>query len=271
MFMKYVAYKTWKGCLMNNNIENFYSDAWRYDLVEGAYATGDFLLFYRRQVSRYGDPVLELACGTGRLTIPLAEDGVDITGLDLYEEMLDLAKKKASDRGVTIPLIQGDMRRFDLGKKFKFIFIPAQSLSHLHTQKEVEDCLSCIRRHLTEDGRLLIELFNPSLSLLSRSSDEPYPLGDGPFELPDGTGRVFISCRAHYDSATQVNAIEFIYHHEKNDEEKILSFEMRQFYPQEIDALLSYNGFEIKQKYGDYHENNFSSISSKQLIICSTR
>jgi len=254
---------------MNEKTTDFYSDAWRYDIVEGAYAAGEFLDFYRRQITRYGEPVLELACGTGRLTIPLADDGVDITGLDLYEEMLDHARKKASDRGVRIPLIQGDMRRFDLGKKFRFVFIPAQSLSHLHTQKEVEDCLSCVRGHLTEGGKLLIELFNPSLRLLSRNSDEPFPLGDGPFELPDGTGRVFISCRVHYDSATQVNAIEFIYRHEKNDEEKILSFEMRQFYPQEIDALLSYNGFEIVHKYGDYHENTFSSKSSKQLIICS--
>ena len=256
---------------MNNKPASFYSDAWRYDIVEGAYAAGEFLDFYRRQIKRHGEPVLELACGTGRLTIPLAEDAVDITGLDLFEEMLDLAKKKASDRGVKIPLIQGDMRRFDLGKKFSFIFIPAQSLSHLHTRNEVEDCLSCVRGHLTKGGRLLIELFNPSLSLLSRNSDEPYTLGDRPFELPDGTDRVFISCRAHYDSATQVNAIEFIYRHEKNDEVRTLSFEMRQFYPQEIDALLSYNGFEIEQKYGDYHENNFSSKSSKQLIVCSVR
>jgi len=256
---------------MNNKIENFYSDALRYDIVEGTYAAGEFLDFYRRQVIHHGEPVLELACGTGRLTIPLAEDGTDITGLDLNEEMLILARKKASDRGVKIPLVQGDMRKFDLGQKFKFIFIPAQSLSHLHTRKDIEDCLSCVRGHLTEGGRLLIELFNPSLSLLSRNSDEPYPLGEGSFELPDGTGRVYISCRAHYDSATQVNAIEFIYRREESKKEKILSFEMRQFYPQEIDALLAYNGFEVEQKYGDYHENTFSSKSPKQLIVCSIK
>jgi len=253
---------------MNKKPTDFYSDAWRYDIVEGAYAAGEFLDFYKRQITRYGEPVLELACGTGRLTIPLAEDGVHITGLDLSKEMLDLAKKKASDRGVKIPLIQGDMREFDLGRKFRFIFIPAQSLSHLHTREEVEDCLSCVQRHLTGDGRLLIELFNPSLSLLSRNSDDPYSLGDGPFELPDGRGRISISCRAHYDPATQVNAIEFIYHHEESGEEPILAFEMRQFYPQEIDTLLACNGFEIEHKYGDYLESNFSGKSPKQLIIC---
>jgi ubiquinone/menaquinone biosynthesis C-methylase UbiE len=79
---------------MNNNIANFYSDAWRYDLVDGAYASGDILDFHCRQISRYGEPVLELACATGRVTIPPTEDGMDITGLDPYKEMLDRAKKK---------------------------------------------------------------------------------------------------------------------------------------------------------------------------------
>jgi SAM-dependent methyltransferase len=256
---------------MNSNPVNFYTDAWRYDLVEGAYATGNFLDFYRRQISRYGEPVLELACGSGRLTIPLAEDGIDITGLDISKEMLALAKRKASERGIDIPFIRGDIRKFGLRKRFKFIFIPAQSLSHLHEQEEMEDCFSCVQRHLTKDGRFLIELFNPSLSLLSRNPDEAYPIGSGPFELPGGTGKVFVSCRARYDSAAQVNAIQFIYRHEPGGEEKVLSFAMRQFYPQEIDSLLSYNGFLIEYKYGDYHENQFSNGANKQLIVCKAK
>ena len=255
---------------MNNLSADFYSDAWRYDVVEGAYATGAFLDFYRMQISRYGEPVLEIACGTGRLTIPLAEGGADIIGVDLSEDMLILARRKAAERGVEIPLTRGDMRNFDLGRKFKFIFIfiPAQSLTHLHTQREVEDCFARVRQHLGDNGRLLVELFNPSLSLLARNSDEAYPLGDGVFTTPDGKGKVFISCRSRYDSATQVNAIQFIYRDEASAEEKILSFEMRQFYPQEIDMLLSYNGFSIEHKYGGYDESPFSNSSAKQLIVC---
>ncbi len=65
----------------------------------GAYASGEPLDFYRRQVSRYGEPVLELACGSGRLTIPLANEGVNITGMDISEDMLNLATLKASESG----------------------------------------------------------------------------------------------------------------------------------------------------------------------------
>ena len=127
------------------------------------------LNFYRNQVSRYGEPVLELASGSGRFTIPLAKGGVNITGMDISEEMLQLAKSKAFKEGVNIRVIQDDMRRFDLGEKFKFIFIPAQSLSHLHTREDIEDCFSCVRQHLADEGRFLIEVFNSSVSMLARN------------------------------------------------------------------------------------------------------
>jgi 2-polyprenyl-3-methyl-5-hydroxy-6-metoxy-1,4-benzoquinol methylase len=174
---------------MNDDYVNFYSDAQRYDLVMGAYASGDVLDFYRQQVAHYGEPVLELACGSGRLTIPLAREGVKITGMDLSAEMLHLAKVKASQSGVSIRFMQGDMRSFDLGEKFKFIFIPAQSLSHLHPRPEIEDCFSCVRRHLAEEGRLLIELFNSSVSLLARETGRRYPVDQ--YEDPK-TARKFL-------------------------------------------------------------------------------
>jgi len=162
---------------MNDDYVNFYSDAQRYDLIMGAYASGDQLNFYRRQVARYGEPVLELACGSGRFTLPLAREGINITGVDISEDMLDLAKLKASKDEVHIRFLQGDMRSFDLGEKFKFIFIPAQSLSHLHTREEVENCFSCVRRHLADEGRLLIELFNSSVKMLARESGRRYTVG----------------------------------------------------------------------------------------------
>src|SRR5215210_9410546 len=97
--------------------------------------------------------------------------------MDISEEMLDLAKVKASKDEVNIRFLRGDMRDFDLGEKFKFIIIPAQSLSHLHTRVEIEDCFSCVRRHLAEEGRFLIELFNSSVKMLARESGRRYPIG----------------------------------------------------------------------------------------------
>jgi ubiquinone/menaquinone biosynthesis C-methylase UbiE len=148
---------------MNDEYPSLYSDPQRYDLVEGAYATGNFLNFYRRQIARYGEPVLELACGSGRLTIPLAEAGIQITGLDSSEAMLNLATVKAAERGVRLSVVRGDVQNFHLGQAFKFIFFPAQSLSHLHTREDLEACFSCVRRHLADEGRFLVELFNETV------------------------------------------------------------------------------------------------------------
>jgi len=251
---------------MNDDYVSFYSDAQRYDLVMGAYASGDVLNFYRQQVARYGEPVLELACGSGRLTIPLANEGVNITGIDISEQMLNLAKLKASKSGVSIRFIQGDIRSFDLGEKFKFIFIPAQSLSHLHTRAEIEDCFSCVVRHLAVEGRLLIELFNSSVRLLARETDRRYTVDQ--YEDPKGGLQVFVTEQVRYDAASQINYIQWFFRDERSNEETVLSFEMRQFFPQEIDALLWYNGFLIEHKYGTYDEGEFSSDAPKQLIIC---
>ena len=249
-----------------NDYESFYSDARRYDLIMGAYASGEGFSFYRQQVARYGESVLELACGSGRLTIPLAREGINITGMDISVEMLQLAKVKASQSGASLRLIQGDMRRFDLGEKFKFIFIPAQSLSHLHTRPEIEDCFSCVRRHLAEEGRFLIELFNSSVRLLARETDRRHTMDQ--YRDPKSGTQVFVTAEVRYDSASQVNHIRWFFREEGSNEETALSFEMRQFFPQEIDALLWYNGFLIEHKYGSYEEGEFSSESPKQLLVC---
>jgi SAM-dependent methyltransferase len=253
---------------MNDDI-SFYSDAQRYDLVMGAYASGDLLDFYRRQIARYGEPVLELACGSGRLTIPLANAGANITGMDISEDMLNLAKLKASERGVSIRFIEGDMRSFDLGEKFKFIFIPAQSLSHLHTREEIEDCFACVRRHLADEGRFLMELFNSSVRLLAREPDRRYPVGE--YADPKGGAPVFVTAEVNYEAASQVNHIRWFFQDAGSHEETVLSFEMRQFFPQEINSLLWYNDFLIEHKYGNYEEAEFSGDAPKQLILCRPR
>jgi ubiquinone/menaquinone biosynthesis C-methylase UbiE len=251
---------------MNDDSINLYSDAQRYDLVMGAYARGDQLNFYRQQVARYGEPVLELACGSGRFTLPLANEGINITGMDISEEMLNMAKFKASNSGVSIRFLQGDMRNFNLGEKFNLIFISAQSLSHLHMREEIENCFSCVRRHVAEKGRFLIEIFNSSVKMLARETGRRYAVGQ--YEDPTAGSQVFVTEEVSYDSASQVNYIQWYFRNEGSNDEVMLSFEMRQFFPEEIDALLWYNGFLIEHKYGSYNEDEFSSDAGKQLIVC---
>ena len=239
---------------------NYYQDPHRYDLFEGDIATGDFLDFYVGQIERCGEPVLELACGSGRLTIPLTEKGFRIKGLDISDEMMNLAKEKAARRNIALDLMKGDMTDFDLGEKFKLIFIPAQSLTHLYTLEEIEKCFACVRKHLTDDGRFLIELFNPSLEILLQTTDRYFTKG--------GAESIAVDSNSFYDTAAQIKHIELIFRGKTGESDAILTFKMRQFFPQEIDALLKYNGFRIERKFGSHREEIFDFDSPKQLIIC---
>lgn len=245
---------------------SLYSDGERYDLVMGAYASSPALDFYQRQIACYREPVLELACGSGRLTIPLAESAIDIEGLDLSNEMLALAEKQALQRGIYLELTQGDIRNFALGKRYNLIFIAANSFQHLYTRQDVEACLRCVKNHLTSAGRLLIEIFNPSLELLARDAAQEYLLGE--YNHPKDNSKITVMTKVDYDAATQINHIVWRYLHQSMDEVTTLSLDMRQFFPQEIDALLEYNGFSIEKKYGDYDDSLFTRRSPKQFIVC---
>jgi cyclopropane fatty-acyl-phospholipid synthase-like methyltransferase len=214
---------------MTDGYPSLYADPRRYDLVHGRYATGAGLDFYRRQIARYGEPVLELACGSGRLMIPLAAAGVQITGLDLSEAMLSLAVMRAAERGVDIPIVRGDMRSFQLGTAFQCILIAAQSLTHLQGREELEACFSCVRRHLADEGRVVIALFHPSVQRLARDANRRY--GIGAYDDPQGgTGQVMVTEQITYDAATQLSHIRWSFHRAGEGKETVLAFAMRQFF-----------------------------------------
>lgn len=222
--------------------------------------------FYINQVKKYGEPVLELACGTGRITIPLAEQGVQIAGLDISDSMLAQAKKKATGKGLNIEWIKADCRDFTLNQKFNLIFIPLNSIALLHDPKSIESCFSCVKRHLTDQGRFIIDIFNPRIDILIRDPSKRYPVTEYPD--PDGRGKVVITVNNVYDKDTQINRIKWYYRIGDRTEETIEELNMRIYFPQELDLLLHYNGFAIEAKYGNYNEAPFDSSSPKQLVVC---
>jgi SAM-dependent methyltransferase len=247
--------------------QQLYDDGRHYDLQNSGFV--EDIPFYLRQVKKYGEPVLELACGTGRITIPMAEQRIRITGLDISEPMLSQARKKAAMKGVDVEWVQADCREFKLGKKFRLIFFPFNSITHLHDLESIEACFSCVRRHLARDGRFIIDVFVPSMGILMRDPLKRYPVAEYPD--PDGNGTVTITESNVYDSAAQINRIKWYYRIGVGGREFVKENNMRMFYPQELDALLKYNGFVIEARFDSYGETPFTSESGKQLVICYRR
>ena len=143
--------------LEHTNLDD-YDDPAIYDLENKNFEPdGPFYLSMAQQVN---GSVLELGCGTGRVTIPLARNGIDITGLDIVRGMLARAKANAGE--LPIRWIEADVREFHLGKRFDLICTTGSVFQHLLERKEQEMMLACVQEHLSPDGIFVVDALFPS-------------------------------------------------------------------------------------------------------------
>lgn len=129
------------------------------------------IAFYKNLGKQLKGPILELCCGTGRITLELAKEGLDITGLDFTESMLEGAKEKFKKNNLPHKLHFGDMRNFSFQKIFNLIFIPFNSILNTYEIDDIESILKCIKKHLRPNGTFAFDIFNPNLNLLVRDEN----------------------------------------------------------------------------------------------------
>ncbi len=250
--------------MKKNNEEYYYINGKHYDNMIKSRNAYESIPFYVKQVKKYGGPILELACGTGRITIPIAKKGISIVGLDFSVKMLEQAKRNSIGNNVEIEWIEADMTNYSLSRKFSVILMPAAAMNWVLENKDIEKCLTCIKDHLNQDGIFIFNVFNPNLDILKRDPSKKYDISKYP--NPDGKGIVVVTESNYYDKATQINHITSYYN--INSKEIIKKLKLRMFFPQELDALLNYNGFKIDHKYGSFVEEPFNSDSNWQIVIC---
>jgi SAM-dependent methyltransferase len=244
-----------------------------YDYVV-PYATRGDVEFYVDEALAANGPVLELGCGTGRVLIPIARAGVTIHGLDGSPKMLArcMEKLEAAPANVRsrVALHQGDMRSFKLQKQFSLITIPFRPFQHLLTVADQLDCLRCIHSHLIDDGRLILDLFNPSLDMLVNRPLGVEMIEGPPFDMPDGR-RVTRSFKvSNPDRFEQVNDIELIYdvtHVDGRTERQVHAFRMRYLFRFEAEHLLARAGFAVEQLYAGYDRSAYGSTYPGELIF----
>ncbi|MFP4186410.1 MAG: class I SAM-dependent methyltransferase [Candidatus Natronoplasma sp.] len=220
--------------------------------------------FYKKQVKKYGDPVLELGCGTGRITIPIGKEGYDIIGLDLSKKLLERAKEKAEEDDLAPKFIQDDMRDFSLEKTFNLIFIPFNSIHHILTLDEMEKVLNNVKKHLKPGGRFVLEFFNPDLDILNRDPKEEHEVIK--YQDPDGKDEIKVTECTDYESAKQLMHLTWYYDIEGKTKER--EWTVRVWFPKEAETILKYNHFEIEYKYGDFDGSRFTNNSAQQILIC---
>lgn len=224
------------------------------------------LPFYKKWLPKSKDAkILELCCGTGRLTLPIAKDGYNICGVDYTSSMLEQAKAKAFQAGLEIRFIQADIRTLNLQERFDLIFIPFNSIHHLYKNEDLFKTLERVKSHLKEGGLFLLDCFNPNIQYIVEGQKEQKVIAE--YVTKDGR-KVLIKQTMHYENATQVNRIEW--HYFINGKfHSIQNIDMRLFFPQELDSYLQRAGFNVIHKLGDFEEKVFNDNSEKQIYVLS--
>jgi len=199
--------------------------------------------------------VLEYGVGNGRVAMPIARHGVKITGIDHSKTMLgDFRQRLSEEPSVVqkrVTLKQGDMRTARVAKKFSLITCPFNAVLHLYTRPDAEKFLARVREHLKPGGRFVVDMSIPSLDDLTRDPKKAYTAPK--FKHPSA-GVVRYTEHFDYDAIRQVLFVSMEFHPvNKKMPEFSTPLAHRQFYPQEWEALLHYNGFEVDKLEGDFH------------------
>ncbi len=224
---------------------------------------------------RAGDrPILELACGTGRIIEPVARLGIRITGLDVSGAMLHVARAKVAraDLSDRVDLVEGDMRAFSLGREFGFAFIALNSLMHLETRADQRRAFGSVHRHLAPGGRFVVDVFNPDDGL-------PDPATEGHLRLhclkrrPDGSQLLHFQSMA-VDRGAQVVSVTNYYDDTAPDgtvRRHMAPFRLRYVTVGELELMLDREGYMVEDLYGSYDLEPFQDGSPRVIAVARKR
>jgi SAM-dependent methyltransferase len=229
--------------------------------------------FFKDCALESGGPVLELGCGTGRVLIPTARAGVNITGLDLSAEMLALCRvkleKEPEDVRARTTIVQADMSNFTLRQRFSLVTITFGPFNNLLTVRDQLNCLACIRRHLKTGGRLVFDVFLAKPEELAIQKETAVVSGRPPFLMPDGRS-VAWSLYQSVDYQQQLVHEKLIYdivYPDGRKERLVYPETIRFFFRFEVEHLLARAGFEVEAVYADFNKTPFGSKLPEELIF----
>jgi SAM-dependent methyltransferase len=141
--------------------------------IECGYYSADLQLW--EELSQEGDSVLELGCGTGRVTMHLAHGGRKVTGLDTDKRFLEVLEVRAAQCGLAVNTVCADARGFDLGIQFDAVFAPMQLVQLFRGSAERKAMLACVARHLCPGGVFAATVMNLEGELLGDEYGPPRP------------------------------------------------------------------------------------------------
>jgi len=215
------------------------------------------------------DNILEIACGTGRITIPLAKKGCMVTGIDLSRPMLQVLQtnlrfepQEVQDR---INYLECDMIDFDLDKKFDLIIVPLKSFHALTTDMERESCLSCIKSHMNKKTLLIITMFDPITKHFKRQNNIDLDFYDEDL-ICTVRRHTFIDGHAKAKQITHSHHVFELLQNDKIVDTRIEYLELGYLYDKRAKDLFRKCDLKVKESYGWFDKTPIDENNKRELI-----
>jgi SAM-dependent methyltransferase len=250
-----------------SDLPSVFEDGDAYDLLIKDLPYGlDFYVGLAREVK---GPVLDVACGTGRILLPCLEAGIDIEGLDLFEPMLKTLRANAAALGLSPRLHQADMSNFSLPRRFALVMIPFNAFIHNMTQEAQISCLECCREHLLPGGMLAFDTFFPSLEVVGVPQNTRVLEGELPHPQTGLPMRMYDT--RSFDRVAQVqhslNELELLAADGSVQTVQRTQVSGRYIYKQEMALLLRVAGFARWEICGDFDRRPLTSENDAMIVM----
>ena len=249
-----------------SDLPSVFDDGDVYDLVLKDIPYG--LDFYVALAQQANGPVLDVACGTGRILLPCLQAGVDIEGLDLFEPMLDTLRAKARALGLAPRLHRADMSDFSLPRRFQLIMIPFNAFIHNMTQEAQIRCLQLCREHLLPGGELTFDTFFPSLTIVGApqhtrvlEGELPHPQTQLPIRLYDTRSFDRVAQEQHSLNEIELLSADGIVQTVYRSE-----IRSRYIYKNEMQLLLRVAGFARWEIYGNFDRQPLTNENDAMVV-----
>ena len=201
-----------------------------------------------------GGPVLELAIGTGRLALPLAERGLEVHGVDVSERMV--AKLREKPGGEAIPVTMGDFADVPVEGAYRLVFVAFNTLFGLLTQEDQLRCFANVAKHLTDDGAFVVEAFFPDLARFDR--------GQRTQIHSVNSERVMFDASRHDPVEQRIDSQHVVI---TEGETKLYPVSIRYAFPSELDLMARLAGLELRERWGSWKREPFTAESGRHVSV----
>jgi 2-polyprenyl-3-methyl-5-hydroxy-6-metoxy-1,4-benzoquinol methylase len=263
---------------------SYFNDSDRYEL-DYAERTEDisFYLNYCRNRHK-GSSILELGCGTGRITLPIASEGYHITGIDNSRNLLSSARKKADIQDLNVNFLEADFRNFKLSQKFNLIIAPFNALQHAYSEDEIKKVFESVKKHMGKTADFVFDVNNPEATDVSFDNDvqlhdvfKAYYDGNGILKryIPGKTIDcelidIIVENSIKYNAENRIIEYTFYYSMPDRQDFMVSTLFQRMFEFNDLSAYLKDTGFKIKEKFGGFKAEPFDNAHSPSLVVVAT-